>query len=163
MFLLQRSLTVPPVFVNGAAPKKPPMKRQTITVPMLGARATGIWNMTRRNQLLVVSTRSWTSNGVNIRHEVDRTPPIVLAQWCQNQRTNSKSQDIHSKPQRRNLCRNPKLSRSIRRSTRPASSTETRQDIAHANQHRDIPLPSLAPIPRIVFVIRCVCDVYWLV
>ena len=163
VFLLHRSLTVPPVFVNGAAPKKPPMKRQTITVPMFGARATGIWNMTRRNQLLVVSTGSWTSNGVNIRHEVDRTSSIVLAQRCQNQRTYSKPQHIHSKPQCGNLCRDTKLGRSIRRSARPASSTKTRQDIAHADQHCDIPLPSLAPIPRIVLVIRGVCDVYWLV
>jgi len=162
VFLLQRSLTVPPVLVNGAAPKNPPMKRQTITVPILGARATGIWKMTRRNQLLCISTRPSTSCGVNIRNKVDGTSPIVLAQRCQNQRTYGEPQNIHSKTQRRNFRRNPKLCRSVCRSARPASSTETRQDIAHADQHRDVPLPRLAPIPRVVLVIGGVCDVYWL-
>tara|TARA_R110002060_G_scaffold77145_1_gene88279 strand:- start:667 stop:807 length:141 start_codon:yes stop_codon:yes gene_type:complete len=34
----------------GAAPKQPPRKRETITVAMLGAVATGIWKMVKRKK-----------------------------------------------------------------------------------------------------------------
>lgn len=50
LFLSQRSDTVPPVFVNGAEPPNPWMRRQTMTVAMFGARASGSWNMKRINQ-----------------------------------------------------------------------------------------------------------------
>lgn len=50
LFLVHRSLTVPPVLVRGAAPPKPAMKRHTMTVPMLGASAIGSWKMNRMNQ-----------------------------------------------------------------------------------------------------------------
>ena len=45
-----RSLMEPPVLVNGAPPAHPAMKRHTITVPMLGARAMGSWKRKSRNQ-----------------------------------------------------------------------------------------------------------------
>lgn len=45
----QTSEMVPPVLVKGAPPANPPINRQTIMVPMFGARAMGSWKMKRMN------------------------------------------------------------------------------------------------------------------